>query len=73
MIPLHFDAMPLRICFIASEVAPLAKTGGLADVAGALTKYLHAAGHDVRVFMPLYRQVDRAAAATSGRWNSCAT
>ena len=40
--------MPLRICFIASEVAPLAKTGGLADVAGALTKYLHAAGHDVR-------------------------
>lgn len=51
--------MPLRICFIASEVAPLAKTGGLADVAGALTKYLHQAGHDVRTFMPLYRQVDR--------------
>ncbi|HUG72468.1 MAG TPA: glycogen synthase [Steroidobacteraceae bacterium] len=53
--------MPLRICFIASEVAPLAKTGGLADVAGALAKYLHAAGHDIRVFMPLYRQIDRAA------------
>ncbi|MBK9250725.1 MAG: glycogen synthase [Proteobacteria bacterium] len=53
--------MPLRVCFIASEVAPLAKTGGLADVAGALGKYLHAAGHDVRVFMPLYRQVDRRA------------
>jgi starch synthase len=52
--------MPLRICFIASEVAPLAKTGGLADVAGALARYLHAAGHDMRVFMPLYRQVDRA-------------
>jgi starch synthase len=51
--------MPLRICLIASEVAPLAKTGGLADVAGALTKYLHAAGHDVRLFMPLYKQVDR--------------
>jgi starch synthase len=51
--------MPLRICFIASEVTPLAKTGGLADVAGALGKYLHAAGHDVRVFMPLYGQVDR--------------
>jgi starch synthase len=51
--------MPLRICFIASEVAPLAKTGGLADVAGAMTKYLHNAGHDVRTFMPLYRQVDR--------------
>ncbi len=53
--------MPLRICLIASEVAPLAKTGGLADVAGALTKYLHAAGHDVRLFMPLYRQIDRRA------------
>ncbi|MFM1887253.1 MAG: hypothetical protein RL026_2410 [Pseudomonadota bacterium] len=52
--------MPLRICFIASEVAPLAKAGGLADVAGALAKYLHAAGHDIRVFMPLYRQVDLA-------------
>ena len=41
--------MPLRICFIASEVAPLAKTGGLADVAGALPRHLHAQGHDVRV------------------------
>lgn len=51
--------MPLRICFIASEVAPLAKTGGLADVAGALAKYLHADGHDIRLFMPLYRQIDR--------------
>jgi starch synthase len=51
--------MPLSICFIASEVAPLAKTGGLADVAGALTKYLHASGHDVRLFMPLYRQISR--------------
>jgi len=52
-------ATPLRICFIASEIAPLAKTGGLADVAGALTKYLHADGHDMRVFVPLYRQMDR--------------
>ncbi len=51
--------MPLRICFIASEVTPLAKTGGLADVAGALSKYLHAAGHDVRLFMPFYGQIDR--------------
>jgi starch synthase len=51
--------MPLRICFLASEVAPLAKTGGLADVAGALAKYLHAAGHDVRLFMPLHRNIAR--------------
>jgi starch synthase len=46
--------MPLKICFVASEIAPLAKTGGLADVAGVLPKHLHALGHDVRVFMPLY-------------------
>ena len=49
----------LRICAVASEVAPFAKTGGLADVAAALTKYLHAQGHDVRLFMPLYSAIDR--------------
>jgi starch synthase len=48
----------LRICFVASEVAPLAKTGGLADVAGALPRYLKEAGHDVRLVMPLYSSVD---------------
>lgn len=50
----------LSICLIASEVAPLSKTGGLGDVAGALGKYLHAAGHDVCVFTPLYSSIDRA-------------
>ena len=50
---------PLRICAIASEAAPFAKTGGLADVTGALTKYLHAHGHDVRLFVPLYGAIDR--------------
>jgi starch synthase len=49
---------PLRICFVASEVAPLAKTGGLADVSGALPRYLHAQGHDVRLVMPLYSRID---------------
>ncbi len=49
----------LNVCFIASEIAPLSKTGGLADVAGALAKYLHADGHDIRVFAPLYKQIDR--------------
>jgi starch synthase len=51
--------MPLRICAVASEVAPFAKTGGLADVAAALTKYLHGYGHDIRLFMPLYSAIDR--------------
>jgi len=52
--------MPLRICFVTSETTPYAKTGGLADVSGALLKYLHADGHDIRLFMPAYASVDRA-------------
>jgi starch synthase len=51
----------LAICLLASEVEPLSKTGGLADVAGALGKYLHGAGHDVRLFTPAYAFIDRTA------------
>jgi starch synthase len=50
--------MPLNVCMIAAEVAPLSKTGGLADVAGALTKYLHGAGHAVRLFTPFHSLID---------------
>ena len=49
----------MKIAFLASEVTPYAKTGGLADVAGALPKFLAALGAEVRVFMPLYREVRR--------------
>jgi starch synthase len=51
----------LAICMLASEAEPLSKTGGLADVAGALTRYLHGAGHEVRLFTPCYASIDRAA------------
>ncbi|ODT05047.1 MAG: hypothetical protein ABS52_02555 [Gemmatimonadetes bacterium SCN 70-22] len=44
----------MNVLFVAAEVAPLVKTGGLADVAGALPAALRAAGHDVRVVMPRY-------------------
>jgi starch synthase len=45
---------PIKVLFVSSEVAPFAKTGGLADVVGALPKALRALGMDVRVAMPLY-------------------
>ncbi len=45
----------MKILFIASEVEGFVKTGGLADVAYALPKALHALGHDVRIVMPAYQ------------------
>jgi starch synthase len=54
------DATPsarLKVLLVASECAPFAKTGGLADVAGALPKALRLRGIDARVVMPLYRGI----------------
>ena len=47
----------MKIAFLVSEVAPYVKTGGLADVAGALPPYLSRAGLDITVFAPFYREV----------------
>ncbi|MFC4810020.1 glycogen synthase GlgA [Paenibacillus sp. GCM10023250] len=44
----------MKILFAASEAVPLVKTGGLADVAGALPKALREKGADVRVILPKY-------------------
>jgi starch synthase len=46
------------IAYVTSEVAPFAKTGGLADVSAALPAFLAREGHDVRVFAPLYASID---------------
>jgi len=51
--------VPLKLCVLSSEIMPYAKTGGLADVAGALLRELKELGHDVRAFMPLYTSVRR--------------
>ncbi len=48
----------LKILFIASEMAPFAKTGGLADVVGTLPKYLIKLGHEVRIIIPKYSGID---------------
>jgi len=50
----------VKILFIASEVVPFAKTGGLADVAGALPKELTKLGHEVIVVMPRYGNINKA-------------
>ena len=47
----------MRVLICASEGAPYAKTGGLADVVGALPKALQANGVDVRVIMPYYKKI----------------
>ena len=48
----------LKILLMASEIAPLAKTGGLADVANSLPKALLDMGHDVRLVMPCYASIN---------------
>jgi starch synthase len=44
----------MQVAFVASECTPFAKTGGLADVVGALPRELVRLGHQVSVYIPLY-------------------
>ena len=48
----------MKILFASSEAVPFAKTGGLADVAGALPKALAKMGHEVSLILPKYRSAD---------------
>ncbi|HYB19432.1 MAG TPA: glycogen/starch synthase, partial [Thermodesulfobacteriota bacterium] len=48
----------MKILFASPEAVPFAKTGGLADVAGALPKALAKIGHEVTLILPKYRSVD---------------
>jgi starch synthase len=48
----------MRIAFATSECVPFVKTGGLADVSGALPKALAAEGNEVKVFLPLYNSIN---------------
>jgi len=55
----------VKILVAASEAVPFCKTGGLADVVGALTQRLGGLGHDVCLFLPKYRSI-RAASLEGG-------
>lgn len=46
----------MHVAFVASEGVPFSKTGGLADVVGALPRALAAQGHQITVYLPRYRQ-----------------
>lgn len=48
----------MRVAILSSEAVPFAKTGGLADVAGALPKALAKQGVEARVILPLHQQID---------------
>ena len=48
----------MKILFAVSEAVPFIKSGGLADVAGALSGALIKKGHDVRVMLPLYSAIE---------------
>ncbi|HEY7294003.1 MAG TPA: glycogen/starch synthase, partial [Dehalococcoidia bacterium] len=55
----------MKVLFVTVEMSPLAKVGGLADVAGSLPKALRKAGHDVRVVLPCHRQIEPAKLGTT--------
>ncbi|OGC09524.1 starch synthase [candidate division WOR-1 bacterium RIFOXYA2_FULL_37_7] len=48
----------MKILYVSAEVVPFAKTGGLADVAGALPKAIEKLGHDIKIIMPKYGVID---------------
>jgi len=50
----------MNILFISSELYPYAKVGGLGDVSAALPQVIRELGHDISVFVPFYKNIDRA-------------
>ena len=59
----------LKVVVVASEMVPYAKTGGLADVAGALPVALARLGHQVSVIMPRYPTIERAVRSLEKVWD----
>jgi len=49
----------VEVVFVASEMAPLATTGGLGDVLGSLPREIARLGHRVSVFLPKYKKISQ--------------
>ncbi|QDU16432.1 Glycogen synthase [Gimesia maris] len=61
----------MKIVVASSEAIPFAKTGGLADVASALSKALAAEGHEVSLFLPFYPQSTARRGISSDDFEPC--
>jgi starch synthase len=59
----------MKIAYVASEAVPFVKTGGLADVAGALPKALAELGNEVKLFIPKYYSIDESLYELSYCWD----
>lgn len=59
----------MKVAFVSSEVFPFAKTGGLADVAGALPKEIAGLGNEVKIFMPKYGIIDEEKHSVKYNWD----
>lgn len=59
----------MKIAFAATECVPYAKSGGLADVAGALPVELENLGCEVKIFMPKYSSIDESKFNLHYNWN----
>ncbi|MDD2333371.1 MAG: glycogen/starch synthase, partial [Mesotoga sp.] len=56
----------MKVLYVSYEVYPLAKVGGLADVAGALPKYLRDLGVEIDILMPFHKSVDKNVTSKTG-------
>lgn len=56
----------MKVLYVSYEVYPLAKVGGLADVAGALPKYLRDLGVEIDILMPFHKSVDKDVTSKTG-------
>ena len=59
----------MKVAFVSTECVPYAKTGGLADVAGALPAELVKLGHQLKVFIPKYSLIDESRYGLKYNWD----